>query len=85
MAEPEDIGRPQHDELEMMGLRIGLEDQFLGGLVIAVAARAAARERHEQGRPGGLGIMLMLRCVDRIEYNDIGNQITLTKMLKKKA
>lgn len=48
-------------------------------------AVAAARERHEQGRQGGLGIMLMQRCTDRLEYNDIGNQITLTKYLKKKA
>jgi serine/threonine-protein kinase RsbW len=42
----------------------------------------AARERHAQGRMGGLGIMLMLRCCDRLEYNKQGNQITLTKYLK---
>ena len=45
-------------------------------------AVAAARERHEQGRAGGLGIMLMQRCTDKLEYNDIGNQLTLTKYLK---
>jgi anti-sigma regulatory factor (Ser/Thr protein kinase)/nucleoid DNA-binding protein len=45
-------------------------------------AVSAARERHEQGRQGGLGIMLMQRCTDKLEYNDIGNQITLTKFLK---
>ncbi len=45
-------------------------------------AVSAARERHEQGRVGGLGIMLMQKCSDRIEYNDIGNQITLTKFLR---
>lgn len=45
-------------------------------------AVSAARERHDQGKVGGLGIMLMLRCTDRLEYNDIGNQITLTKYLK---
>ncbi len=45
-------------------------------------AISAARERHAQGRMGGLGIMLMLRCCDRLEYNQAGNQITLTKMLK---
>jgi serine/threonine-protein kinase RsbW len=45
-------------------------------------ALSAARERHAQGRMGGLGIMLMLRCCDRLEYNQSGNQITLTKFLK---
>ena len=42
-------------------------------------AISAARERHQQGRVGGLGIMLMMKCVDKIEYNDVGNMITLTK------
>lgn len=45
-------------------------------------AISAARERHAQGRMGGLGILLMLRCCDRLEYNAEGNQITLTKYLK---
>ncbi len=45
-------------------------------------AITAARERHAQGRMGGLGIMLMLRCCDRLEYNQNGNQITLAKFLK---
>jgi len=40
---------------------------------------ALARERHEQGGVGGLGIYLMARCVDRLSYNDEGNRITLTK------
>jgi DNA-binding protein HU-beta len=44
-------------------------------------AVSAARERYEQGRLGGLGIMLMLRCTDHIEYNDAGNMITITKNL----
>lgn len=43
----------------------------------------AARERHEQGRVGGLGIKLMSRCTDRLEYNDVGNMITLTKFLRR--
>jgi anti-sigma regulatory factor (Ser/Thr protein kinase)/nucleoid DNA-binding protein len=43
-------------------------------------AVSAARERYEQGRLGGLGIMLMLRCTDHLEYNEKGNQITLTKL-----
>ncbi|MCU0723830.1 MAG: ATP-binding protein [Planctomycetes bacterium] len=48
-------------------------------------AIAAARERHQQGRLGGLGIMLMMKCTDKLEYNDAGNSVTLTKLLKKKA
>jgi anti-sigma regulatory factor (Ser/Thr protein kinase)/CheY-like chemotaxis protein len=43
-----------------------------------------ARESHRVGKLGGLGIMLMLKCVDRLEYNDAGNVVTLTKFLKKK-
>ncbi|MBI2932350.1 MAG: ATP-binding protein [Planctomycetes bacterium] len=45
-------------------------------------AVTAARERHAQGRMGGLGILLMLRCTDHLEYNAAGNQLTLTKHLK---
>ncbi|WP_372369068.1 HU family DNA-binding protein [Candidatus Uabimicrobium sp. HlEnr_7] len=42
-----------------------------------------ARQRYQEGRIGGLGIMLMLKCVDKIEYNDKGNVLTLTKNLNK--
>jgi len=38
-----------------------------------------ARERYESGGVGGLGIMLMLRSVDLVEYNATGNRVTLTK------
>jgi anti-sigma regulatory factor (Ser/Thr protein kinase)/nucleoid DNA-binding protein len=48
-------------------------------------AVSAARERHEQGRAGGLGIMLIQKCVDRVEYNDTGTVITLTKKLRPAA
>ena len=44
-----------------------------------------ARERHKKGRMGGLGILLMLRCCDKLEYNDEGNQLTLMKRLKPNA
>jgi anti-sigma regulatory factor (Ser/Thr protein kinase)/nucleoid DNA-binding protein len=50
----------------------------------AADAITAARERGAQGRMGGLGIMLMLKCCERIEYNQKGNAITLTKSLKSK-
>ena len=42
-----------------------------------------ARQSHREGRMGGLGIMLMLRCIDKLEYNDTGNVTTLTKYVKK--
>lgn len=45
----------------------------------------AARERHKGGELGGLGIMLMLRSVDRLEFNEKGTELTLTKFLPKKA
>jgi anti-sigma regulatory factor (Ser/Thr protein kinase) len=45
-------------------------------------AVAVARERNEAGRTGGLGIMLMLKCLDNLEYNYAGNQVKLTKFVK---
>lgn len=39
----------------------------------------AARERYQEGGYGGLGIMLMLKCVDKLEYNDTGTELTLEK------
>jgi anti-sigma regulatory factor (Ser/Thr protein kinase)/nucleoid DNA-binding protein len=38
-----------------------------------------ARERNQSGTHGGLGIMLMLKCVDKLEYNYAGNRITLMR------
>ena len=44
----------------------------------------AARERNaDSGGHGGLGIMLMLRCVDKLEYNYAGNKISLTRFIRK--
>lgn len=48
-------------------------------------AVGAARRRYQQGRLGGLGIMLMLRSVDKLEYFGSGNQLSLTKYVKKRA
>ena len=42
-------------------------------------ALGVARARFKSGRPGGLGIMMMVRCVDLVEFNDSGSEITLTK------
>lgn len=44
-------------------------------------ALGAARERHRMGKLGGLGIMLMMKCTDKLEYNEVGNSVTLTKMI----
>lgn len=46
-----------------------------------VTAIEAARKRYLEGGYGGLGIILMLACVDELEYNSVGNQITLVKYL----
>lgn len=43
-------------------------------------ALEAARQRYMEGGMGGLGIRLMLKCVDRLEYDNEGSKITLTKM-----
>jgi anti-sigma regulatory factor (Ser/Thr protein kinase)/nucleoid DNA-binding protein/CheY-like chemotaxis protein len=40
-----------------------------------------ARERRAQGRLGGLGILLMLKCTDMLEYNEVGNRVTLVRRL----
>jgi len=42
-------------------------------------AIGAARARFEEGGVGGLGIMLMVKCVDLVEFNERGNVVTLTK------
>ncbi len=43
------------------------------------------RERRKAGKLGGLGIMLMTKCVDKVEYNDEGNRITLTKFKEERS
>lgn len=48
----------------------------------AEEAGAKGSQKHQEGKAGGMGIMLMLRCVDKLEYNEIGNMVTLTKYLK---
>ena len=45
-------------------------------------ALSAARERAAAGGHGGLGIRLMLKCVDRIEYEHKGCRILLKKFKK---
>ena len=40
-----------------------------------------ARKRHRAGKLGGLGINLMMRCCDKLEYKVPGNIVTLMKYL----
>ena len=42
-------------------------------------ALEAARERHKEGRLGGLGIHLMLKCTDYLEFRNGGRGVTLVK------
>jgi anti-sigma regulatory factor (Ser/Thr protein kinase) len=46
-----------------------------------LSAVEQARRKHEAGEHGGLGINLMLRCCDDVEYLDPGNAVRLTKRL----
>jgi len=43
------------------------------------APAAMARERIAKGQPGGLGILLMIRCTDGLEYSKAGSRVRLTK------
>ena len=46
---------------------------------VALVRDGSVDLRRSAGKLGGLGIMLMTKCVDKVEYNDAGNRITLTK------
>ena len=48
------------------------------------SALDAARARFQVGAVGGLGIRLMLKCVDRLRYGGEGSRIHLTKFKKKR-
>jgi anti-sigma regulatory factor (Ser/Thr protein kinase)/nucleoid DNA-binding protein len=63
----------------------GFDHRFFTNRGVGGDALGAARERHRQGKLGGLGIMLMLKCTDKLEYNEVGNSVTITKMLKGSA
>jgi len=45
----------------------------------------AARQRQAEGGRGGLGILMMARAADRIEYNEAGTVVTLTRLLQPRA
>jgi len=51
--------------------------------VNAKEAAEAARDRYREGRHGGLGILMLLRCSDVVRYNQKGNTLTCTKLIHK--
>ncbi len=58
----------------------GFDSQYYIDLGREEDAATRARKQQESGRTGGLGIMLMMKCLDNIEYNGVGNLVKLTKM-----
>jgi anti-sigma regulatory factor (Ser/Thr protein kinase)/nucleoid DNA-binding protein len=51
----------------------------MGGNIVSIA-----RDSYIRGKIGGLGIAMMLKYSDRLEYNEKGNEVRLTKFLKTK-
>ena len=68
--------------LDREKITVVVQDEGTGFEHSDYTAQAEAKSAVEQGRAGGLGIKLMGRCTDRLEYNDVGNMITLTKFLR---
>lgn len=69
-------------------LVITVEDEGPGFDFVAELRRSeegdaihSARERYMKGGIGGLGIRLMLKCMDRIEYQKDGSRLVLVKRL----
>jgi len=42
----------------------------------------AARRRHQEGGHGGLGILMIQRFADHLEFNEAGNGLTFSKLLR---
>jgi len=57
----------------------GFDHAALRKQLADAAPVSLARQRHSSGGMGGLGIYLMERCADRLEFNDRGNRVTITK------
>jgi serine/threonine-protein kinase RsbW len=57
----------------------GFDHAALRKQLADAAPVSLARQRHGAGGMGGLGIYLMERCADRLEFNDRGNRVTITK------
>lgn len=65
--------------LDREKITVVVQDEGTGFEHASLVANAESKSAAEGG---GLGIKLMGRCTDRLEYNDVGNMITLTKFLR---
>ena len=59
----------------------GFDTEYYLALGREENAAARARKQRESGKTGGLGIMLMMKCLDTLEYNPVGNLAKLTKRI----
>jgi anti-anti-sigma factor len=75
--------------LEKDRVRIQIADEgegfdyefYLGWSLMSHALQDAKRKIVKEGKKGGLGILLMRRCTDKIEYRGIGNIVCLEKKI----
>jgi serine/threonine-protein kinase RsbW len=54
---------------------------YLAWSLTASALQEAKRKIVKEGRKGGLGILLMRRCTDKLEYRGVGNVVCLEKKI----
>ncbi|MCX7935697.1 MAG: ATP-binding protein, partial [Planctomycetota bacterium] len=87
LSQPQKLVQIQY-VLDKEKVTITVGDEGKGFDIEAVLKRARAvtpieqaRSRHATGGYGGLGISLMLRCCDKVEYLPPGNIVKLTKYL----
>ncbi|MFH1706741.1 MAG: ATP-binding protein [Planctomycetota bacterium] len=59
----------------------GFDYNFFIDQAKRMSAQESARERHRDDKTGGLGIIMMKRCTDKLEYSKPGNRVVLTKLL----
>ena len=59
----------------------GFDHEFFLGKIEEKDAFDRAKERMREGGRGGLGILLMHRCSDRLEYLGKGNVVRIEKRL----
>ncbi|MCZ6601503.1 MAG: ATP-binding protein [Planctomycetota bacterium] len=57
----------------------GFDHRGLLRETLAKSPTQSARERHQMGQLGGLGIHLMVKCTDYLEYRNGGRGVTLVK------
>ncbi|MCI0340654.1 MAG: ATP-binding protein [Planctomycetales bacterium] len=72
VREPHQVALRVRDEGPGFDFRAKLEVARRGDVIGITRERGA-------GRPGGLGILIIVRCVDLVEFNDKGNEIVLCR------